>query len=302
MSTSAIVFDIQKFSIHDGPGIRTIVFLKGCPLCCQWCANPESNNFQPELLYYPDKCIRCKKCLETCPNGALECIDGAIVFHSVLCKGCFNCAAVCCSAARKVSGRSMSVEEVLTEVEKDLVFYETSGGGITFSGGEPLLWPLFIQELSAAMKKHNVNAVLETCGDFPKENFDLVKDTIDLILFDIKLISEKKHIKFCGATNKQILSNFKTVIQEVPVVVRIPIIPQINDTLADLNDIIEFLMPYKNKIEEINLLPYHNLGISKYDALCRAYLLENHPTPSKEHMEKISGLFENNGYQVKIGG
>ncbi len=302
MSTNAIVFDIQKFSIHDGPGIRTVVFLKGCPLTCKWCANPESNNSQPELMYFPDKCISCKKCLEKCMNGAIENINENIVFNPIYCKGCLECAAVCSSGARKVSGKSMSVDEVLVEVEKDMVFYKTSGGGVTFSGGEPLLWPYFVKELGAEIKKQNVNTTIETCGYFPEENFNIIKDIMDLVLFDIKFINEKKHIEYCGESNKQVLSNFKAVVQNIPVIVRIPIIPGINDTSEDLNDIIEFLSPYKNVLKEINILPYHNLGTRKYDALCRPYLLEDVKIPSKEHMKKIKVLFENKGYVVKIGG
>lgn len=269
---------------------------------CQWCANPESNNAQPELLYYPGKCIGCKKCIDKCQYGAISEIDGNIIYDRSRCKGCLNCTEVCSARARKVSGKLMTVEEVLKEVEKDMVFYRSSGGGITFSGGEPLLWPDFIKELSSEIKKHGVNTVVDTCGYYPIENFLKIKDVIDLVLFDIKFINEVKHIKYCAESNKQILSNFSTAIANIPVVVRIPIIPKINDTLEDLNAIIVYLLPHKNNLKEINILPYHNLGISKFDALCRPYFLQGITPPSKEHMEDIKAMFERNGYKTRIGG
>lgn len=302
MDLQAMVFDIQKFSIHDGPGIRTVVFFKGCPLNCQWCANPESNNSNAELLYYPDKCIGCEKCIDSCPNGAITVVDGKIAFNPSLCKNCLKCAEKCYAAARRITGKNMSLEEVLSEIKKDIVFYESSGGGVTFSGGEPFLWPEFIRELSINVKALGANTAIETCGYFPIENYKKVKDVIDFILFDIKIINDEKHIKYCGSSNRQIFSNFKTITQNADVFVRIPIIPGINDTPDELKALMEFLKPYKNKIVEIHLLPYHNLGISKYDALCRPYLLQDLPIPSNEHMRDIKSRFVHKGFQTKIGG
>ena len=302
MDLQAMVFDIQKFSIHDGPGIRTVVFFKGCPLNCQWCANPESNNSNAELLYYPDKCIGCEKCIDSCPNGAITVVDGKIAFNPSLCKNCLKCAEKCYAAARRITGKNMSLEEVLSEIKKDIVFYESSGGGVTFSGGEPFLWPEFIRELSINVKALGANTAIETCGYFPIENYKKVKDVIDFILFDIKIINDEKHIKYCGSSNRQIFSNFKIITQNADVFVRIPIIPGINDTPDELKALMEFLKPYKNKIVEIHLLPYHNLGISKYDALCRPYLLQDLPIPSNEHMRDIKSRFVHKGFQTKIGG
>lgn len=302
MSTQAMIFNIQKFSIHDGPGIRTVVFLKGCSLNCQWCANPESHSVNPELLYNPNKCIVCRECLEKCSTGAIEEVNEVITFNPSLCNNCLKCTEVCNTGARKASGKLMSVKEVLKEVEKDMVFYEGSGGGITFSGGEPLLWPDFIKELSTNIKICGGNIVIETCGYYPKENFEIIKAVADLLLFDIKLINEQKHIKYCGESNKPILSNFKTVIQHIDTIIRIPVIPGINDTLNDLDEIINFLAPYKNKIKGINLLPYHNLGVSKYDALSKPYLLHNITAPTQKYMEQIRLVFESENYKTKIGG
>ncbi len=196
----------------------------------------------------------------------------------------------------------MSLGEVFNEVKKDIVFYESSGGGVTFSGGEPFLWPGFIKELSVNIKSLGANTAIETCGFFPIENYMAIKDMIDFILFDIKIIDDKKHIKYCGSSNKQILSNFKIITQYTDVTVRIPVIPGINDTLNDTEALVEFLTPYKNKIDEIHLLPYHNLGISKYDALCRPYLLQDLVIPSEEHMEAIKSNFVRKDFKTKIGG
>jgi len=302
MSAEATVFDIQKFSIHDGPGIRTIIFLKGCSLRCQWCANPESNNRDPEMLCYPDKCIGCGRCVKQCPANAIENVGGTVTFIPSLCENCLKCTKVCPPQARKVSGIAMSAEDVCKEVEKDNIFYESSGGGITFSGGEPFLWPDFVRELSVMVKSQGFNVVAETCGYYPEENFEIVKDVIDLILFDIKFIDEKKHIHYCGASNKQILSNFITALEHAPLIVRMPVIPDINDSLDDLSAAIDFFSAYKDRIKEINLLPYHNLGISKFDALRRPYLLKNIRVPLKEELEEIRSMFEKEGYCARIEG
>jgi pyruvate formate lyase activating enzyme len=302
MATKAMVFDIQKFSIHDGPGIRTIVFLKGCPLRCEWCANPESNDGEPDLLYYPNKCIGCEKCVDACDEGAIKVFGNAIRFDRKQCKRCMKCAQRCYAGARSIFGRRMSAEEVLKDVEQDMIFYECSGGGLTFSGGEPLLWPDFIAELGGVMKARGVHNTIETCGYFPTEHFRTVKHVIDLVLFDLKIMDEEKHRAHCGASNKTVLKNFKVVIDSTPMVVRIPVIPGINDSDAALSAACDFLTPYKNAIQGVHLLPYHDLGAAKYDAMGRIYTLSDTKAPSAEHMRAIKTRFEEGGFAVKIGG
>jgi len=300
MTTKALIFNIQKYSIHDGPGIRTIVFLKGCPLRCAWCANPESQNNSPDLLFYPEHCIGCLQCSGVCETGAIHERDKKLLFDRSLCTSCLKCVDVCSAQARKKSGELMSVEEIFQEVIKDKVFYETSGGGVTFSGGEPLMWPEFIADLSQQLKANEINTAVETCGQFPESALPVVLEWIDHVLFDIKLIDEEKHIKYCGGSNREILSNFKKIVTAMPIVIRIPIIPGINDQLYDLNLTVNFLKPYEAQIKHIDLLPYHNLGISKFNALGRPYTLNSVCPPSLEHMKKIQDFFQKNGFMDKV--
>lgn len=302
VNSKVTIFDIQRFCIHDGPGIRTVVFMKGCPLRCLWCANPESNSEEREFFYYPDKCIGCGKCAEVCPAGAVIEAEGLINFNRSKCINCMRCVKVCCSGARVMTGKEMSVKEVFNEVMKDKIFYCNSSGGVTFSGGEPMIHPEFIGEVCELMQREGLNTAIETCGAFPVENFENMKKYIDLVLFDIKFIDKEKHKKYCGASNEQILLNFDNLIKLVPIVVRMPVIPNINDTEEDIENLKKFLLNYKNKLKEIDILPYHNMGAAKFDALGRKYRLEGLKTPSKERMISLKEEFETIGLFVKIGG
>lgn len=298
----AMVFNVQKYSVHDGPGIRTTVFLKGCPLRCQWCANPESNERVPQLLYYPDKCAGCLQCVSVCPGGAIVLQDGKLLFDRMRCTDCLQCAAVCRYGARKRSGEERTTEEIWQDVIKDRIFYETSGGGVTFSGGEPLLWPAFVAELGRRLKNEGINTAVETCGYFPPEHYEAVKDCIDYILFDLKLMDSEKHDRYCGAPNDVVLENFKRIARSRDVIVRMPVIPAINDNAGNLEAMVRFLEPYRGHVAKIHLLPYHNLGLSKYDALQRSYLLGHIVPPADEQMQALQAVFVGAGYTVQIGG
>lgn len=298
-----LIFDIQKFSVHDGPGIRTIVFFKGCPLWCQWCANPESQSFQPELLHYPDKCIGCGKCMTVCEPGCFRLDnDKKIVLDRTKCTQCGECSKTCYAGALRQSGKPMTIEDVIKEVDKDMVFYKNSGGGITFSGGEAMCFPEAVSELAKHYKEKGVSTAIETCGCVDWENFEKVLPYMDLIMYDLKIMDDEKHIQYTGGSNKQILKNLKKISKLVHTVVRIPIIPTINDSEKEIDQFGKFISEMKDDIKTVHLLPYHNFGISKYRAMGKKYLLEDLEAPSDEQMEEIKSRLEGYGFEVIIGG
>lgn len=270
------VFNIQHYSVHDGPGIRTIVFLKGCPLRCRWCCNPESQALLPELAYNPNKCIgssECHRCKETCPSGAIAAVEtGKIAIDRDACNRCFECVEACPSRAMHIFGKTMNVAEVLRIVEADNAFYSRSGGGMTVSGGEPLMQPDFTIELIKEAKKRHIDATIETCGFADWSNLEKVARHLRLILFDIKSINAEKHKAFTGVTNELILDNFQRMRENFPdlhILVRIPLIPGLNDSEAEIGEILSFIKNAPKVTYE--LLPYHRMGQSKYEFLGRSY-------------------------------
>ena len=297
------VFDIQKFSVHDGPGIRTIVFMKGCPLHCQWCANPESQNAAPELMYYPDKCIGCGKCVEVCPQHATEVVEGRFLFDRSKCVNCGECAKSCYANARDMSGEYMSDDEIIREVDKDMAFYKNSGGGITFSGGEAMIYPEHVRDIARKYKEDGVSTAIETCGFVPWENYKMVMDYIDIFLFDIKMLDEKKHLKYTGGSNRQILENARRLHEQGKTVIpRMPIIPGINDSKEDIARAAKWMKANLGDGLQMHVLPYHNFGLNKYRALEKPYFLEDLKAPEDEQMEAVKAQFEEYGFDVNIGG
>ena len=307
---SLLIFNIQKYCVHDGPGIRTVVFFQGCPMRCRWCANPESHEFEPELMIYPDKCIGCGRCRSVCGSGCfLTDENGEIRFERRKCISCGNCAEVCYAGSRCMSGKLMTLDEIKKNVDRDMVFYKNSGGGITFSGGEPMCFPDQIYELAEYYKKQGVTTAVETCGYVPFENFEKVLPYIDLVMYDLKIMDDEKHIKYTGGSNKQILENLRKISQKVRIVVRIPIIPGINDSDEDIDQFGKFITELNSHITELNsridtihILPYHNFGLNKYDALGKEYLLYDIKSPSHECMEDIKSRLELFGFKVITGG
>lgn len=289
-----IVFNIQKYSIHDGPGIRTTVFLKGCPLRCLWCHNPESQSFRPELVFYEKRCIGCGECLKQCKQNAIE--------EKQNCINCGSCAEVCFANAREIAGKRMTVNEVMLEIEKDRIFYESSGGGVTFSGGEPLSQPDFLEELLKRCKKDGFHTVVDTCGFIETENIIKLSPFIDLFLYDLKTMDASKHTAYTGVSNKIILDNLK-VISDLGkrIFIRMPIIPGMNDEDKDLEAEADFIKGLHG-VEQINLLPYHHIGKEKYKRLNKAYELEHVNEPDALYMENKAAIFINKGMKVKIGG
>ena len=296
------ITNIQKFSVHDGQGIRTNVFLKGCCLKCKWCANPEGISGCRELLCQKRKCLLCQKCTEACPNHALHMTGNGIEIDRTRCQKCGICLKVCPGTALEISGKPMTTDEVFKVINEDKVFYQTSGGGVTFSGGEPMLHPAFVGEVAARCKAEGYSVAAETCGFFHLEEVLPIIDLFDMLLFDIKIIDDEKHQFYCGESNQVIHHNFNVLIDKVPITARIPIIPTVNDTPEDIDDFCRFFSNYKGRLKTIHILPYHTLGLSKYAALQKPYELPDLGTPSDRHMEDIKETLCGCGFDVLIGG
>lgn len=274
--TRGNVFNIQHYSVHDGPGIRTTIFLKGCPLKCRWCCNPESQSFTTDIAYNPNKCVGekgCLQCVETCPQNAITPNEfGKIAIDRSLCDLCMKCLEICPSKALHDFGRVMSAKEILDQVESDAIFYSRSGGGITISGGEPLSQADFAIELLKEAKKRRIKSAIETCGYGKWEDLKEIAAYLHVVLFDIKSMDDAKHLEFTGMSNSRILDNFQRLVREFPnlqVIVRVPVIPGLNDTEGELEQIFTFIKDIPHISCE--LLPYHRMGQSKYEFLGRDY-------------------------------
>lgn len=301
MSVKGLIFNIQRFSIHDGPGIRTTVFFKGCSLRCFWCHNPESIDPDPQIQVFPQKCIGCGKCFEVCPANAHQMKDGQRVFLRELCKGCGMCAETCYAEALVMTGKWMTVQEVMDEVEKDKPFYENSQGGLTLSGGEPLLQGKFAKELLEESKKRQIHTVVDTAGNVPWETFEAVLPFVDLFLYDIKVMGQEKHREVTGATNTRIINNLKNLVQrDVDVRIRVPVIPGVNDTPDEMEKIALFLKNLPS-IQHVELLPFHNFGEGKYDSLGYKYKAKDYRPPQADYMNKLIRIFKDRGLEVKGG-
>lgn len=279
LAREGMVFNIQKYSVHDGPGIRTIVFLKGCSLRCKWCSNPESQHPHPELAWNSGRCIgisHCGHCIKACPHGAIK--DGGEDKPILKREKCGDCAHLCAQACPAqgllVYGKKRSVGEVLDKVEQDMAFYCRSGGGMTLSGGEPLTQREFAVSLLRQARQRRMKTAIETCGMAPQENFVEAAPYLRHMLFDIKHIDEEAHKKGTGGNNHQILSNFRylaTNYPDLPILARTPLIPGFNDNREAIAQIASFLLPFPQVRYE--MLPYHRLGTQKYDFLQRPYAM-----------------------------
>lgn len=275
---TGIIFNIQKFSVHDGEGIRTLVFLKGCPLHCPWCSNPESQRREPERAYNPTRCLTaevCGRCAKACPTGAVSVINGLIRFDRAQCTGCNACVRACPTGAQAVYGETVSVDDILKRVEEDDVFYARSGGGLTLSGGEALAQPEFALALLREARARRIHATIETCGHYPTEVLEAACGLLDALIFDVKCLDSERHKKHTGVGNELILRNLNLVFErfpDLPVLVRTPVIPGFNDTEEDILSIRE-LLPKRPHVR-YEALTYHRMGQPKYGYLGRPYPLE----------------------------
>ena len=299
---TGLVFNVQRFSVNDGPGIRTTVFLKGCPLHCKWCHNPESISSDQQLLLRDDRCIRCGDCFALCNNHAVLRMDGGFVTIRDACMECGDCIEVCNSEAREIAGKEVTVEEVLREIEKDIVFYDQSGGGASFSGGEPLLQHEFLMAVLKECKAKNIHTVVDTTGLTSPQILERVSEFVDLFLFDLKTLNNEKHIEFTGVSNVQILENLRRLADlRKNVIVRMPVIPGVNDDPAEIRAAGSFVSSLGN-VREIHLLPYHTTGLEKYRRLGMEYQMQETIPPSADDLSVIAKELRNYVSSVCIGG
>ena len=300
----ACVFDIQPYSIHDGPGIRTTVFLKGCPLRCLWCHNPESNEHFPQLMFYSAKCVGCGACAAVCPNKAVSIIDGKASTDRAICTNCGTCVSACMHKAREITGKMMTVDEVMKKVASDKMFYDESGGGMTVSGGEPLAQPNFTKTLFEASHVLGIHTAIETSGFAPRETIKSVFPHADLVMYDIKAMDPALHRKLTGVDNAAILSNAKFARRELKkdMIIRIPVVPGLNGTVENLSATARFIRDELDRDIPVHLLPYHDLGDSKLDNLESSKKRLGIEAPSDEEMESFRKLFEEAGLTAQVGG
>lgn len=288
---TGLVFNIMKYSISDGPGIRTTIFLKGCPLACTWCHNPESQSFAQELILRPERCIGCGACLACCPGAG-------VISECTLCGKCVEC---CTTGSRELAGREMTVPQVMAEVLKDQIFYDESGGGVTISGGEPLAQASFLMTLLGACKEQEIQTAVDTTGFAPGPVLREAAGLTDLFLYDLKLMDEGEHRKFTGVPNQVILKNLRELARiQAKVIIRVPIIPGITDTESNLGLMAGFLRDIP--VLHVEILPYHSTARGKYQRLGKEYPLAHLETPSREQMESAAEVLGASGHRVIIGG
>lgn len=302
----ACIFDIQPYSIHDGPGIRTTVFFKGCPLRCQWCHNPESNEIYPQLMYYSVKCVGCQRCIPICPVEAISFSQesGKVKTDRSRCTNCGKCAGSCLFKAREIKGKMMSVDEIFNQIMSDAPFFKNSGGGITASGGEPLCAPEFVSTLFKRCKDEGIHTTIETCGYASWNAVSQVMTHTDLVLYDLKAMNSTLHKKLTGVANERILDNCIHIKHELnkKIVIRIPVIPGLNDSEENLLDTADFVNNQLGADVPVHLLPYHLLGDSKLDSLESEKIRLNIQPPEDDHMKKLQKLMSDTGLYVQIGG
>jgi pyruvate formate lyase activating enzyme len=296
------VFNVEKYAVHDGPGIRTVVFFKGCPLHCWWCHNPEGQNLRPELVYRETRCIGCGECVKNCPRKALSLVSQHATLNRKICDTCGICAQTCPSEALSIVGKDMSVEEVIREIETDRIFYDESEGGVTFSGGEPLLQPSFLNAILEECNERKIHTTLDTSGCASQGVVDKIRGKVDLFLYDLKIMDDANHRKYTGVSNRLILQNLQRLAKDGSnIVISIPIIPSINDDEDNILGAGEFIASLPG-VGQVSLLPYHRAGVDKYRNLGRAYRLNGIRPQSSRKTRMIKERLEAFGLKVRIGG
>jgi pyruvate formate lyase activating enzyme len=297
-----MIFDIRRFSIHDGPGIRTTVFFKGCQLRCLWCHNPESQSPLPELIIQPRRCTLCGECIEACPNGAIYRQADQLLTDRDKCQLCQVCAQTCPAEARQFTGHEMDTVEVMVEILRDRAFYDQSGGGVTFSGGEPLFQAKFLASLLQACKEVEIHTALDTCGFAPFHILNGLRDWVDLFLFDLKHLDDEHHHDLTGVSNQMILENLESLSGSGhDIYLRIPLIPTINDDPEHLKALARYVAGLDHVLR-VDLLPYHATGKEKYARLDKPFPMPSVEPISKERLGEIQALFQSYGIDTSLGG
>jgi len=296
--STAVIFDIQRYSVHDGPGIRTVVFFKGCPLRCHWCQNPEALQRRPELGFVLERCIDSRNCEKACPEEAI--LRGEKRVDRARCTMCGACVETCHAEALKLIGEELGEDELITQVSRDRPFYEDSGGGVTLSGGEPLLQVDFLEGFCSRCREEGISLAVETCGAVPFASFQRILPFVDLILYDVKAIDPSLHKAWTGSNNELILSNLERLHRsDVRVIPRIPIVPSYTALPSNLKQIAAHLA---GSFPEVHLLPYHRWGESKRELIDSPQPSLQLDPPSEDDMEALRRIFEERGILVRIGG
>ncbi len=298
------IFDIKRFAIHDGPGIRTTIFFKGCNMKCLWCHNPEGLDESNDIFYYEEKCIRCGDCITACPEDALVMNNKAMIDRKK-CSTCGACVEVCPTESLTRAGRDVHLQALMDTIKRSKIFYETSGGGVTISGGEPLFHFDFVKELAKKCKEENIHVALDTAGHIQPKRFNKIIKYFDLFLYDLKIIDEDEHIKYTGVTNRYVIQNLKELSEQGrggDVWIRFPMIPGITYTESNIEEMIGFLSGL-NSIKDFYILPFHDVE-EKYKKLGRPYSLSSRDirAPTKREIRKMKDKFSKAGFRVHIGG
>jgi pyruvate formate lyase activating enzyme len=295
-----IVFNIQRYSLDDGPGVRTTVFLKGCPLSCLWCSNPESMNPLPEVTWRYTTCKRCGTCVETCPLGLITIDEDGVHIDRKSCDRCGKCVEACVTESLRMCGTRMTVEEVYNVVKRDIDFYKVSGGGITCSGGEVLMQADFVAELFKRCRENEIHTCADTSGFGSKQAMETILAYADLIYFDLKHMDAAEHQRLCGQSNDLILSNLALVVEKgIPMVIRVPLIPGYNDSDENITALAKTVADM-TKETPVNILPYHRYGENKYRMTDKTYQLDGVKYPTEEELEKAKQIIESFGLKCEI--